>query len=79
MAEPPPRGTPPRLVDELAPQLGGNSRRLITFVKDRPGHDRRYAMDTAKAECELGWRPVQSFEVGIRENARWHLEHLPAC
>ena len=61
------------MVDELAPQLGGHSRRLITFVKDRPGHDRRYAMDTAKAEQELGWRPVCIFEAGIRETVKWYL------
>jgi dTDP-glucose 4,6-dehydratase len=61
------------LVDELAPQLGGNSRRLITFVKDRPGHDRRYAIDAAKIERELGWRPAHTFESGIRETVRWYL------
>jgi dTDP-glucose 4,6-dehydratase len=61
------------LVDELAPQLGGNSRRLITFVKDRPGHDRRYAIDGAKIERELGWRPAHTFESGIRETVRWYL------
>jgi dTDP-glucose 4,6-dehydratase len=61
------------LVDELAPQLGGNSRRLITFVKDRPGHDRRYAIDAAKIDRELGWRPAHTFEQGIRETVRWYL------
>lgn len=61
------------LVDELAPQLGGNSRRLITFVKDRPGHDRRYAIDAAKIDQELGWRPAHTFETGIRETVRWYL------
>ncbi len=63
------------LVDELAPQLGGNSRRLITFVKDRPGHDRRYAIDAAKIDRELGWRPAHTFETGIRETVRWYLGH----
>ena len=61
------------LVDELAPQLGGNSRQLITFVKDRPGHDRRYAIGAAKIERELGWRPAHTFESGIRETVRWYL------
>lgn len=61
------------LVDELAPQLGGNSRKLITFVKDRPGHDRRYAIDAAKIEQELGWQPAHTFESGIRETVRWYL------
>jgi dTDP-glucose 4,6-dehydratase len=61
------------LVDELAPQLGGNSRRLITFVKDRPGHDRRYAIDATKMERELGWQPAHAFESGIRETVQWYL------
>ncbi len=61
------------LVDEFAPQLGGGSRKLITFVKDRPGHDRRYAIDAAKIEQELGWRPAHTFESGIRETVRWYL------
>ena len=61
------------LVDELAPQLGGNSRKLITFVKDRPGHDRRYAIDAAKIDHELGWHPAHTFETGIRETVRWYL------
>jgi dTDP-glucose 4,6-dehydratase len=61
------------LVDELAPHLGGGSRRLITPVKDRPGHDRRYAIDPAKIEGELGWRPAHSFERGLRETVAWYL------
>ena len=65
------------LVDELAPQLGGNSRQLITFVKDRPGHDRRYAIDAAKIERDLGWRPAHTFEQGIRETVTWYLEQQP--
>jgi dTDP-glucose 4,6-dehydratase len=63
------------LVDELAPHLGGRSRQLITFVKDRPGHDRRYAIDASKIECELGWRPAHTFEQGIRETVQWYLTH----
>src|SRR5690349_14927782 len=58
------------LVDEMAPQLGGNSRKLISFVKDRPGHDRRYAIDASKIEKELGWVPAHQFEQGIRETVR---------
>jgi dTDP-glucose 4,6-dehydratase len=63
------------IVDELAPHVGGNSRRLITFVKDRPGHDRRYAIDAGKIERELGWTPAHTFETGIRETIRWYLDN----
>jgi len=65
-------------VDQLAPQFGGHPRRLITFVPDRPGHDRRYAMNTAKAKRELGWQPAQPFQPGLRETVRWYLQHQPA-
>jgi dTDP-glucose 4,6-dehydratase len=65
------------LIDELAPQLGGNSRKLITFVKDRPGHDRRYAIDAGKIQKELGWVPAHMFEEGIRETVRWYLDNQP--
>jgi len=64
------------LLDELRPNdpvVPHN--KLITFVKDRPGHDRRYAMDTRKIERELNWRPQESFESGIRKTVRWYLEH----
>ena len=63
------------LMDELAPQLGGNSRKLITFVKDRPGHDRRYAIDAGKIKKELGWVPAHTFETGIRETIQWYLNN----
>ena len=63
------------LIDEMAPQLGGGSRKLITFVKDRPGHDRRYAIDATKIEKELGWLPAHKFEQGIRETVRWYLDN----
>jgi len=63
------------LIDELAPNRGGNSRKLITFVKDRPGHDRRYAIDASKIQRELGWTPAHTFERGIRETVGWYLEN----
>ena len=63
------------LIDEMAPQVGGNSRKLITFVKDRLGHDRRYAIDASKIEKELGWVPAHRFEQGIRETVRWYVDH----
>ena len=63
------------LIDEFAPKLGGNSRKLITFVKDRPGHDRRYAIDAGKIQRELGWVPGHKFEEGIRETVRWYLDN----
>ncbi len=63
------------LIDELAPHLGGNSQKLITFVKDRPGHDRRYAIDASKIQKELGWVPAHTFEKGIRETVKWYLEN----
>jgi dTDP-glucose 4,6-dehydratase len=63
------------IVDELAGPLrsGGRRRDLVAFVEDRPGHDFRYAMDTAKLERELGWRPSRSFEDGLRETVAWFL------
>ena len=65
------------LIDELAPQVGGNSRKLITFVKDRPGHDRRYAIDAGKIQRDLGWVPAHTFEQGIRETVQWYLNNQP--
>jgi len=63
------------LLDELRPDTGGSHRRLITFVPDRPGHDRRYAIDARKIGRELGWRPIETFESGIRRTVRWYLDH----
>jgi dTDP-glucose 4,6-dehydratase len=63
------------LLDELKPDSRGEYERLITFVTDRPGHDRRYAIDARKIERELGWRPAETFETGIRKTVRWYLDH----
>jgi dTDP-glucose 4,6-dehydratase len=63
------------LLDELRPDPAGSYTRLITYVKDRPGHDRRYAIDARKIECELGWRPAETFETGIRKTVEWYLSH----
>ena len=63
------------IVDEIAGPRGTPRRELITFVKDRPGHDRRYAMDASKIERELGWRPRETFESGISKTVRWYLEN----
>ncbi len=63
------------LVDEMAPRLTKPRRELITYVKDRPGHDRRYAMDARKIERELGWKPKETFDSGIRKTVRWYLEN----
>lgn len=61
------------LLDELSPSTAGSYRRLITRVADRPGHDRRYAINANKIERELGWRPTESFESGIRKTVEWYL------
>jgi dTDP-glucose 4,6-dehydratase len=64
-----------RLVDRRLERPEGTSASLIRHVKDRPGHDRRYAMDAAKIERELGWRPAYTFERGIEETIDWYLAH----
>ncbi len=61
------------LLDELRPSVAGPYTRLITHVTDRPGHDRRYAIDARKIERELGWRPAETFETGIRKTVQWYL------
>ena len=64
------------LLDELHPRADGQSYSTqITHVKDRPGHDRRYAIDARKLEAELGWKPADTFETGIRKTVQWYLEN----
>ena len=63
------------LLDELRPDPAGPHARLITHVADRPGHDRRYAIDARKIERELGWRPAETFASGIRKTVQWMLAH----
>ena len=64
------------LLGELRPRADGKSyREQITYVTDRPGHDRRYAIDATKIERELGWRPAETFETGIRKTIQWYLDH----
>ncbi|HVN93451.1 MAG TPA: dTDP-glucose 4,6-dehydratase [Terracidiphilus sp.] len=64
------------LLDEMRPlESGGSRRRLITFVEDRPGHDRRYAIDARKIRRELGWKPAETFEHGLGKTVRWYLDN----
>jgi dTDP-glucose 4,6-dehydratase len=64
------------LLDELRPRADGQSyNKQITYVKDRPGHDRRYAIDARKLEAELGWKPAETFETGIRKTVQWYLDN----
>ena len=63
------------LLDELRPDPAGPYARLITYVTDRPGHDRRYAIDARKIERELGWRPAETFASGIRKTVVWYLDN----
>jgi len=64
------------ILDELRPRGDGQSYRTqITFGKDRPGHDRRYAIDATKIEHELGWKPAETFETGLRKTVQWYLDH----
>ena len=65
-----------RLLDELRPREDGKPYSgQITYVTDRPGHDRRYAIDASKIERELGWKPAETFDTGIRKTVRWYLDH----
>jgi len=65
-----------QILDKLRPRIDGKSyAQQITFVKDRPGHDRRYAIDASKIERELGWRPAETFDSGIRKTIQWYLDN----
>jgi dTDP-glucose 4,6-dehydratase len=63
------------LLDEFSPSPQGSHRSLITFVTDRPGHDHRYAIDPTKIQRDLGWRPTENFESGLRKTVRWYLDN----
>ncbi|KEQ02330.1 dTDP-glucose 4,6-dehydratase [Pseudorhizobium pelagicum] len=71
------------LLQELAPPAPESEvreyRKLITYVQDRPGHDRRYAIDASKIQRELGWRPAESFDSGLRKTVEWYLDNLDWC
>ena len=64
-----------RILDELRPRAGGKYEDLITYVADRPGHDLRYAIDPSKLMSELGWKPQETFDTGIRKTVQWYLEN----
>jgi dTDP-glucose 4,6-dehydratase len=65
------------LLDRLTPSTQGFRRRLISFVTDRPGHDRRYGIDASKIENELGWRAAETFETGLAKTVQWYLDNRP--
>lgn len=68
------------ILDELEPQANGQPyESLITFVKDRPGHDLRYAIDASKIANELNWTPIETFDSGIRKTVKWYLDNLEWC
>jgi len=62
------------LLDDAQPRTGGSYAELISFVQDRPGHDRRYAIDSRKIQAELGWRPQESFASGLKKTVRWYVQ-----
>jgi len=64
------------LLDEFQPTPEGPATRLITYVKDRPGHDRRYAIDATRIHRELGWKPAETFDTGIRKTVQWYLDNM---
>jgi dTDP-glucose 4,6-dehydratase len=68
------------ILDQLRPKAGSTGvenkyASQITYVKDRPGHDRRYAIDASKLERELGWKPAETFETGIQKTVQWYLDN----
>jgi dTDP-glucose 4,6-dehydratase len=63
------------ILDEARPRTAGSYAKQIRFVKDRPGHDRRYAIDGAKLRAELGWTPAETFESGLKKTVQWYLDH----
>jgi dTDP-glucose 4,6-dehydratase len=63
------------LLDELRPRARGSHADLLTFVSDRPGHDRRYAIDSRRIQHELGWQPAESFASGLRKTVAWYLDN----
>ncbi len=65
------------LLDHIEPWTSGSRRQLISFVKDRPGHDRRYPIDASKLERELGWQAEESFESGLEKTVRWYVNQQP--
>ena len=65
------------LLDRLEPLARGPRRQLISFVSDRPGHDRRYGIDASKIENELGWQAAETFETGLAKTVKWYLENRP--
>jgi dTDP-glucose 4,6-dehydratase len=64
-----------RKLDALRPRAAGRYEELVTYVADRPGHDRRYAIDPRKIEREIGWRPAETFDSGIDSTVRWYLDN----
>jgi dTDP-glucose 4,6-dehydratase len=63
----------------LAPRGAGTYATLLTYVQDRPGHDKRYAIDAGKIERELGWAPQETFESGLRKTVQWYLDNRDWC
>lgn len=64
-----------QLLDELQPKQSGSYADQITFVEDRPGHDKRYAIDSSKIQNEIGWTPKEDFESGFKKTIKWYLEN----
>jgi dTDP-glucose 4,6-dehydratase len=64
-----------KLMDEKSGNRAGSSEQLITYIKDRPGHDRRYAIDASKINKELGWKPSVTFEEGLGQTIDWYLQN----